>query len=91
MEAGVRPRSQENGAEVVGGVKHPLGTTDFSSYVLQAKAANPDVIALNSGGDDTDNALKATREFGLKAKLVGLRSRSAVADQGDGPRYAQGV
>ena len=64
--------SLKNGAEVVGGVKHPLGTSDFSSYVLQAQAANPDVIALNSGGDDTIGALKAIREFGIKAKVMGF-------------------
>ncbi|MBV9235587.1 MAG: ABC transporter substrate-binding protein, partial [Xanthobacteraceae bacterium] len=43
MEAGVRRALEAQGATGVGSLKHPLGTTDFSSYILQAKAANPDV------------------------------------------------
>ena len=58
---------------------------DFSSFVLQAQAANPDVIALNSGGDDTVGALKAIREFGLKAKVMGFGLDSPSGGQGDGP------
>jgi branched-chain amino acid transport system substrate-binding protein len=72
MEAGVTAALKKNGAEVVGSLKHPLGANDFSSYMLQIKAANPDVVALNSGGDDTANAVKSAREFGVKSKLVGF-------------------
>jgi branched-chain amino acid transport system substrate-binding protein len=91
LEAGLRPMLAKNGAEVVGGVKHPLGTTDFSSYVLQAQAANPDVIALNSGGDDTVGALKAIREFGLKAKVMGFGLDSPLAIRAMGLQVAQGA
>lgn len=72
MESGVTAALKKNGAEVVGSLKHPLGANDFSSYMLQIKAANPDVVALNSGGDDTANAVKSAREFGVKSKLVGF-------------------
>ena len=63
------------GGEVVGSVKAPLGTTDFSSFVLQAQASKADVIAMNNGGDDAINSVKAAKEFGLTAagqKIVAL-------------------
>ena len=64
------------GGTVVGAVKAPLGTSDFSSFVLQAQASGAQVVAINNGGDDAINAAKAAREFGLQAK--GARScRSA--------------
>ncbi|MGZ5938365.1 MAG: ABC transporter substrate-binding protein [Rhizomicrobium sp.] len=91
LEAGLKPMLAKNGAEVVGGVKHPLGTNDFSSFVLQAQAANPDVIALNSGGDDTVGALKTIREFGLKAKVMGFGLDSPLAVKAMGLQVAQGA
>ncbi len=54
-----------NGGEVVGGVRAPLGTTDFSSYILQAQASGADVIALANAGSDMVNALKTAAEFGV--------------------------
>src|SRR5690606_428276 len=72
LEEGVTRALTANGAEVIGSLKHPLAATDFSSFSLQAKAANPEVIAVNNGGDDTANAVKSLREFGVKAKLVGF-------------------
>lgn len=91
MEQGVRRALEAQGATVIGSVKHPLGTTDFSSYVLQAKAANPEVIALNSGGDDTNNAIKAAREFGVNAKLVGFGVDLPSGIKAMGLDTAQGV
>lgn len=63
-----------NGGEVVGGVRAPLGTTDFSSYVLQAQSSGADVVALANAGNDMVNALKASSEFGLteSAEVAGL-------------------
>jgi branched-chain amino acid transport system substrate-binding protein len=83
LEAGVTNAIKAQGAEVVGSVKAPLGTTDFSSYVLQAQASKADVVALNNGGDDGINSAKAAREFGLQAggqKLAafGLDSLPAI-------------
>ncbi len=59
----------EKGGKVVGGVRAPLGTTDFSSYVLQAQASGADVVALANAGNDTVNALKAASEFGLTDQM----------------------
>ncbi|HMN70508.1 MAG TPA: ABC transporter substrate-binding protein [Rhodoblastus sp.] len=65
---------KEYGGNVVGGVRHPTNTADFSSFVLQAQTSNADVIGFANAGQDTDNAIKQAGEFGLgqKAKLVGL-------------------
>jgi branched-chain amino acid transport system substrate-binding protein len=53
------------GGKVVGIVRHPLGTADFSSYLLQAQASGAKVILLANGGGDLINAVKQAREFGL--------------------------
>lgn len=53
------------GGSVLGSVKHPLNTPDFSSFLLQAQAAQPDVIVLANAGNDTVNAIKQAGEFGL--------------------------
>ena len=59
---------------VVGAARHPLATTDFSSYMLQAQASKAKVIGLASTGGDTINAIKAAREFGVtkNQKLAAL-------------------
>jgi branched-chain amino acid transport system substrate-binding protein len=54
-----------NGGTVVGSVRHPLNTTDFSSFILQAQNSKAQVIGLANGGQDTVNAIKAAREFGI--------------------------
>lgn len=56
------------GAKVVGSVKHPLGTTDFSSYLLQAQGSGAKVLGLAETGVDAINAIKQAGEFGLTAK-----------------------
>jgi branched-chain amino acid transport system substrate-binding protein len=53
------------GGKVVGGVKHPLNSSDFSSFLLQAQASKAKVIALANAGGDTTNALKQAAEFGI--------------------------
>jgi branched-chain amino acid transport system substrate-binding protein len=64
------------GGEVVGEARHPLNTTDFSSYLIPAIAAHPDVIALADAGTDATNAIKQAAEFGLRGangpRLAGL-------------------
>ncbi len=64
----------ENGGTVAGSIKHPLGASDFSSYMLQAQSAKADVLALANAGGDTVNALKSAAEFGLGKgmKLAGM-------------------
>ena len=54
-----------NGGTVVGSVRHPLNTTDFSSFILQAQSSKAQVVGLANGGQDTVNAIKAAREFGI--------------------------
>lgn len=56
---------EAEGGEVVGAVRAPLGTTDFSSYILQAQAAGADVVGLANAGADFVNSLKTAAEFGL--------------------------
>jgi len=54
-----------NGGKVVGGVKHPLNTADFSSFLLQAQASKAKVIGLANAGGDTTNSIKQAAEFGI--------------------------
>ena len=56
---------KESGGKVLGDVRHPLNTSDFSSFLLQAQASKAKVVALANAGGDTDNALKQAAEFGL--------------------------
>jgi len=63
------------GGKVVGGVRHPLNTADFSSFLLQAQASKAKVIGLANAGGDTINAIKQASEFGIVSggqKLAGL-------------------
>jgi len=55
----------EKGGKIVGSVKHPLGTMDFSSFLLQAQSSGAQLIALANGGSDTVNALKQAADFGI--------------------------
>ncbi len=54
-----------NGGKVLGGVKHPLNTSDFSSFLLQAQSSKAKVIGLANAGGDTTNAIKQAAEFGI--------------------------
>ncbi len=56
---------KEAGGKVVGAVRHPLNTSDFSSFLLQAQSSKAKVVALANAGGDTTNALKQAAEFGL--------------------------
>jgi branched-chain amino acid transport system substrate-binding protein len=56
---------KESGGKVLGEVRHPLNTSDFSSFLLQAQASKAKVVALANAGGDTTNALKQAAEFGL--------------------------
>jgi len=53
------------GGTVAGSVHHPLNTADFASFLLQAQASRAQVVALANGGQDTVNAIKQAREFGI--------------------------
>ncbi|OKO79424.1 ABC transporter permease [Bradyrhizobium sp. NAS80.1] len=54
-----------NGGKVVGSVKHPLNTPDFSSFLLQAQSSKAKIIGLANAGGDTTNAIKQAAEFGI--------------------------
>ena len=56
---------RQAGGTVLGGVKAPFPTSDFSSYLLQAQASGAKVLALDNAGGDTATALKQAAEFGL--------------------------
>jgi branched-chain amino acid transport system substrate-binding protein len=56
---------KESGGKVIGDVRHPLNSSDFSSYLLQAQASKSKVIALADAGGDTTTALKQASEFGI--------------------------
>jgi branched-chain amino acid transport system substrate-binding protein len=63
------------GGKVIGGVKHPLNTADFSSFLLQAQASKAKIIGMANAGGDTTNTIKQASEFGIVAggqKLAGL-------------------
>lgn len=53
------------GGRVLGSVRHPIGTTDFSSQLVQAQSSGAKVVALANAGADTQNALKQAAEFGV--------------------------
>lgn len=63
-----------NGGKVIGNVRHPLSASDFSSFLLQAKASGAQVLGLANGGGDTINSIKAANEFGISKtmKIAGL-------------------
>src|SRR5215468_7268359 len=65
MEADATAAVQAAGGKVLGSVRHPLNTSDFSSYLLQAQASGAKVVALANGGGDMVNAVKQANEFGL--------------------------
>lgn len=56
------------GGKTVGAVRHPLGTSDFSSFLLQAQTSGAKVIGLANAGGDTVNSIKAAAEFGITRK-----------------------
>src|SRR3984957_4695037 len=55
----------KSGGKVLGSVRHPLNTSDFSSYLLQAQSSKAKVVGLANAGGDTINAIKQAAEFGL--------------------------
>src|SRR6185369_16467371 len=66
---------EANGGKVVGKVRHPLNTADFSSFLLQAQSSKAKVIGLANAGGDTINSIKQAAEFGIVKggqKLAGL-------------------
>ena len=65
LSGDLTPAIAAEGGKVVGSVKTPLNTSDFSSFLLQAQASKADVVALLNAGADTINSIKQANEFGL--------------------------
>ena len=65
LERDVEAVVLKNGGKVLGKVRHPLNTQDFSSFLLQAQASKAKIIGLANAGGDTTNAIKQGAEFGI--------------------------
>ena len=66
---------EKNGGKVLGKVRHPLNTSDFSSFLLQAQSSKAKVVGLANAGGDTINSIKQAAEFGIVKggqKMAGL-------------------
>jgi branched-chain amino acid transport system substrate-binding protein len=75
LEKDVSEVVKASGGEVVGAVRHPLNTSDFSSFLLQAQGSGAQVIGLANAGTDTTTSIKQAAEFGIVAggqNLAGL-------------------
>ena len=71
------------GGKIVGAVRHPLNSSDFSSFILQAQSSGAKVIGLANAGQDTANVIKQASEFGVteggKQRLAGLSGLPQLA------------
>ena len=84
---------KSQGGTVLGSVRHPLATTDFSSFLLQAQSSGAKVIGLANAGMDTQNAIKQAAEFGITQsgqKMAALLFTIAEVN-GIGAEAAQGL
>ena len=75
MERDASAAIEASGGTVLGKVRHPINTSDFSSFLLQAQTSKAKVIGLANAGGDTINSIKAAVEFGITRggqKLAGL-------------------
>ena len=81
------------GGKVVGSVKHPLGSTDFSSYLLQAQASGAQAIVVLNAGADLTNALKQAAEYGItkKGQAIGIFGMTINSVSAMGLEVAQGL
>lgn len=69
LQALVTNLVESQGGKIVGAVRHPLGTPDFSSYLLQAQAEGANVIAFINSGNDMSTSIKQAREFSLNSTM----------------------
>ena len=65
LEADTMAVVEKNGGKILGKVRHPINTNDFSSFLLQAQASKAKVIGLANAGGDTINSIKQAAEFGI--------------------------
>ncbi len=81
QEATEQAAIEEGGGKVLGTVRAPLGSTDFSSYLLQAQASGAEALMLNVSGPDLVNAVKQIQEFGIMGN--GMRVSTPALHQSD--------
>src|SRR5665213_3683039 len=80
------------GGKVVGAVRVPLNTVDFSSYLLQAQSSGAQVLGLANAGGDFQNSLKAANEFGIAKTMKPAALLAFISDiHGLGLQAAQGL
>ena len=83
---------EQNGGKSLGEVRVPLGTTDFSSFLLQAQGSNAQVLGLANAGNDFTNSLKAAQEFGITKKMKPAALLAFISDiHSLGLKTAQGL
>ncbi len=81
-----------NGGKVLGAVRVPLGTSDFSSFLLQAQSSGAQVLGLANAGNDTTNSIKAFNEFGLGKTMKPAALLAFISDiHSLGLKTAQGL
>ena len=82
LQQGFEAALKANGGTELGASLTPLGTTDYSSYLIQAQSTNPDVIIFLQAGQDAVNALKQAVQFGLNKRfhLAGAQQELEVLD-----------
>jgi branched-chain amino acid transport system substrate-binding protein len=80
LEADATSAVKAAGGKVLGSVRHPLNTSDFSSYLLQAQASGAKVVAFANGGGDMINATKQANEFGLMKNQTMVSLLVTIAD-----------
>jgi branched-chain amino acid transport system substrate-binding protein len=69
LEANASDEVKALGGEVVGAVRAPIGTADFSTFLVQAQSSGADTVAFANGGGDLSNALKQAAEYGMSGKF----------------------
>jgi branched-chain amino acid transport system substrate-binding protein len=80
------------GGTVVGGVRVPLSTSDFSSFLLQAQSSGAQVLGLANAGNDFTNSLKAAKEFGITQTMKPAALLAFISDiHALGLQNAQGL
>jgi branched-chain amino acid transport system substrate-binding protein len=69
-----------NGGKVLGAVRVPLGTTDYSSFLLQAQSSGAQVLGLSNAGTDFSNSLKGATEFGITKTMTPAALLAFISD-----------
>ena len=80
MESTAAKVVARNGGQVVGTARFPIGTADFSSFLLQAQSSGAQAIAIGTAGADAVNAIKQFREFGLDRTIALVSMLNVVTD-----------